>query len=274
MNLDMYDNIIVNKALVRLLGSENAVYWTELMFILQRVYDKRTYNENGYFPVNREYIQDEVGLSFVQQYNCDSVLKNINVLEYDPNNRDLIRISPAMMNQIIIDEEGKFKEKVPELVKLDAEVKKINREVALKLEREVKAVKREEQKEIKAQQRQTKNQVIISNFQRIVREQMNVPENLLELYYGWIESVYARGLFLTKIVIKMFIDEMNYYTTEEEIQRELLEIAVKTGYRDFSYVRNYFENNNNRVNKCLSPQNQVSVPQPKADVNSNNKISF
>lgn len=244
------------------------------MFILQRVYDKRTYNENGYFPVNREYIQDEVGLSFVQQYNCDSVLKNINVLEYDPNNRDLIRISPAMMNQIIIDEEGKFKEKVPELVKLDTEVKKINREVALKLEREVKAVKREEQKEIKAQQKLTKDQAIISKFQSFIAKQTNIPESLLELYRAWVEGAYTRYGYLTNYIIKMFIDEMNAYTTEEEIQRELLAIAVKTGYRDFSYVRNYFENNNNRVNKGLSPQNQVSVPQPKADVNSNNKISF
>ena len=55
--LDLFDEIRLNKKLVKIVGFEVAAYWSELQSILKQVVKKQTMDEQGFFTLDREFVE-------------------------------------------------------------------------------------------------------------------------------------------------------------------------------------------------------------------------
>ena len=63
MYLDLFDELKLNKRLVKVAGFEVAAYWAELQSILKQVVKKQTMDERGFFPLDRDYVERETTLT-------------------------------------------------------------------------------------------------------------------------------------------------------------------------------------------------------------------
>lgn len=87
---DIINNVSFNVKTAHLLGLNTAVYWAVLCDISVQVVKKQTYDENGYFTLNREYIEAQTALSTTEQYNCDTQLSKVGLLKVHQDNPDKI----------------------------------------------------------------------------------------------------------------------------------------------------------------------------------------
>ena len=46
-----------NRKFARIVGLEAAVYWSEILEVLDRVLEKKTFDNDGWFVLNRDYIK-------------------------------------------------------------------------------------------------------------------------------------------------------------------------------------------------------------------------
>ena len=63
MYLDLFDELRLNKRLVKVAGFEVAAYWAELQSILKQVVKKQAADEHGFFTLDREYVERETTLT-------------------------------------------------------------------------------------------------------------------------------------------------------------------------------------------------------------------
>ncbi|MBO7079745.1 MAG: hypothetical protein J6W64_08065 [Bacilli bacterium] len=68
-----------NRKLMKLAGLNTAVYWSEILDIIIHVVKKKKFDENGFFKIDRKYIEDRTGLEIEDQLDCDAILENLKV---------------------------------------------------------------------------------------------------------------------------------------------------------------------------------------------------
>ena len=107
MYLDLFDELRLNKRLIKIAGFEVAAYWAELQSILKQVVKKQTADERGFFTLDREYVERETTLSTTKQLKCDEELVRMGVAMKDPDNPNRLAISVENMIEIITDEDTK-----------------------------------------------------------------------------------------------------------------------------------------------------------------------
>jgi hypothetical protein len=78
--LDLFDELRLNKRLVRIAGFEVAAYWAELQSILKQVVKKGTADEFGFFTLDRDFMERETTLTVAKQLKCDEALLKLGVL--------------------------------------------------------------------------------------------------------------------------------------------------------------------------------------------------
>ena len=71
MYLDLFDELRLNKKLVKIAGFEVAAYWAELQSILKQVVKKQTMDEQGFFILDRDFLERETTLTIKKQLKCD-----------------------------------------------------------------------------------------------------------------------------------------------------------------------------------------------------------
>ena len=208
------------------------------MEIIPKVLIKKTYNEDGYFLLNRNYIKEQIGLSLLEQYNCDSSLSQIGVVDIDKENKDLIRVNSALMTSIIINDDiQKIKEIINNL-KLDKETINANKQHIKEQEKINKQINKQK---ASIENKEEKLNAVINNFQNVVLPRIVEEPALLDLMSQWVDTAMHRYGFLTKILIQKMYKSVKEYSDSLEVQKKLLEIAITTGYRDFSYIKNAYE---------------------------------
>ena len=105
MYLDLFDELRLNKRLVKIAGFEVAAYWAELQSILKQVVKKQTMDERGFFPLDRDYVERETTLTVAKQLKCDEKLLSLGVLLKDPEDPNKISIAVNGMVAVITDED-------------------------------------------------------------------------------------------------------------------------------------------------------------------------
>ena len=237
MNLNLYNTMSINKTLLKIVGPITTIYWSQLMEILPKVFNKKTYNEEGYFLLDRDYIERQIGLSRADQYNCDSSLGQIGVVEISADNKDLIRVNSTLMTSIIINEDIEKIQAIVDKLKLDSSTKSANKKYANEVQKKInKEIKEKESDERKSE----KLKGYIRNTRRKLEEYVEDP-NLLDLFSSWAESVCTRYGFISNAIVEKFYKELTTYTQNPDQIQVLLDLGIKTGYRDFDYVKSYYE---------------------------------
>jgi hypothetical protein len=202
--LDLFDELRLNKRLLKLAGFDVAAYWAELQSILKQVVKKKTADEHGFFTLDRDYVERETTLTITKQLKCEEKLITMGVVVKDPDNPNRLAISVQNMIEIITDEDTKKLKKSTKAAKEEAKVSKI--------------------------------EGIKQNMKRFITEEDPELKNAYEL---WIEGmVDAQNCKFTKAVIQLFEKAVSEYTSDKATKLKIIEIATVNSYKDASWAIN------------------------------------
>lgn len=195
-----------NRRLAKLTSLNTAIYWAEILDIVPKIQRKKTFDSDGYFTLDRAYIEERTTLAPEEQIYCDQILQRINVLEFDPLDNSRLRVNLKTMAEFLIDD------KVVALT----DVRKFS-------------------KGNKVAESLAKKAGMINTMKKLLSE--TDPE-FRSKYEAWVDSVYnSKKGFLTKAKIKMFESKINEYALDDRsLKNELLNIAISTGYTDADWV--------------------------------------
>ena len=217
--------ISVNKKLIKVLGLKAAAYTSEVLCIMTHVQKKSTLSLDGYFKIDRKYVEDQIGLSLSDQYICDATLEKLLLLREDPTNPDRISVNAAEICAIIT-------ESNPESLQALAKKAKVTTVESAAIKRGAAAKKRV----LSAEEKSKKIDGMREGFKNVCAS--IVPSELLDAYCLWVDSVYdipngSKGKnFLTRAFIANFYKEVCRYTSDIATHKKIMEIACLVGYPD------------------------------------------
>jgi hypothetical protein len=205
--LDLFDEIRLNKKLVKLAGFEVAAYWAELQSILKQVVKKQTMDEQGFFTLDRDYVERETTLTVTKQLKCEEQLISLGAIIKDPENPNRLCMSVHSIVEVITNEDT-TKLKKTSAVKKDAKAAKI------------------------AGIKSTMKKAIL--------------EDDLELraaYERWIDGMIdASNCKFTKAVVQLFEKTVTGYTNDKGLRLKIIEIATVNSYKDATWAINRIYN--------------------------------
>lgn len=236
MYLDLYDNITINKKMLKLVGMPAALYWAELQEILQRVFDKKKFNENGFFKLDRAYVEREINLTLKEQYECDAQLNQLGILVQDQNDPDSLSVSVEKFVAVISTED-------PTLLKDLA-----------KAARPTKSGK----KVATAEEKAAKTAGKIATLKKILVEP---NKDVYESMCCWIDAIFAAETYaykMTKATIETFQATLYKFTSDPQVMKQIVDIAAAQAWTDASWAINrYTTNNRVSATKLNVPQKTV-----------------
>ena len=205
MYLDLFDELRLNKKLVKLAGFEVAAYWAELQSILKQVVKKQTADERGFFTLDRDYVERETTLTIAKQLKCDEKLLSLGVLLKDPEDPNKISIAVNGMVAIITDEDTtKLKKKSANSA--DAKAAKVA------------GIKATMKKAI-----------------------LETDIELRAAYERWVDGmVDAENCRFTKAVVQLFEKTVTEFSTNKADRLKVIEIATVNSYKDATWAINRF----------------------------------
>ena len=221
MYLDLFDELRLNKRLVKLTGFEVAAYWSELQSILKQVVKKNTADEFGFFNLDRDYVERETTLTVNKQLKCEAKLIEMGVMMKDPENPNRIAIGVNSMVEFITDEDTK-KLKKSGAVKKDEKAAKI---AGIKI-----------------------------NMKKALLE---TDVELRAAYELWVDGmVDAANCRFTKAVVQLFEKTVTEYTTDKATRLKIIEIATTNSYRDATWAINKLSGSSFRFNPTVPATTQ------------------
>jgi hypothetical protein len=210
MYLDLFDELRLNKRLIKITNFEVAAYWAELQSILKQVVKKQTADEKGFFTLDRDYVERETTLTVTKQLKCEEKLISMGVVMKDPEDPNRLAISVSTMVEVITDEDT-TKLKKTSAVKADAKAARISG--------------------IKATMKKA------------------ILETDLELraaYERWVDGMIdAANCRFTKAVVQLFEKTVAEYTTDKALRLKIIEIATINSFRDATWAINRIYNPGN-----------------------------
>ena len=207
MYLDLFDELRLNKRLVKIAGFEVAAYWAELQSILKQVVKKQTADERGFFTLDRDYVERETTLTVAKQLKCDEKLLSLGVLLKDPEDPNKISIAVNGMVAIITDEDT-------------TKLKKTGKTSADAKAAKVAGIK--------------------ANMKKAILE---TDYNTRLAYERWIDGmVDAQNCKFTKAVVQLFEKTVTEYTQDRDLRIKIIEIATTNSYKDATWAINRIYN--------------------------------
>lgn len=201
MYLDLFDELRLNKKLVKIAGFEVAAYWAELQSILKQVVKKQTADERGFFTLDRDYVERETTLSVTKQLKCEEKLLSLGVLLKDPAEPNRISIAVNGMVAVITDEDT-TKLKKSGSAQADAKAAKI------------------------AGMKATMKKAILET-----------DTELRAAYERWVDGMIdAANCRFTKAVVQLFEETVSTYTPDKAKRLRIIEIATANSYKDANWA--------------------------------------
>ena len=208
MYLDLFDDLKLNKRLIKLTNFEVAAYWAELQSILKQVVKKQTMDEKGFFTLDRDFMERETTLNLNKQLKCDEKLISLGVAIKDPDNPNRLAISVENMIEIITDEDTKKLRKSSKTTKADEKAGKV--------------------------------EGIKATLKRAIIEDDLELRAAFEL---WVDGmVDAQNCRFTKAVVQVFEKTVTGYTTDKALRLKIIEIATTNSYKDATWAINRIYN--------------------------------
>ena len=236
--------LLVNKKLIRVFGTELALYWAVLSGIIGKVLEKKDrkplVDEDGYFTVDRDYISLETGLNLEQQFNCDSILVRAGVIVVGKD-RNKLQPDLSKMMEIIISDDEKYLQSISKKAILPKGITEKNANAAKRAEELVTQEKKKEMKSLGQR---------IGMYRIADKHELSLQPGLVDKLHSWIDSVYERGLFLNGVFVNTMCDAICKYSTDATVREGLVTTAAMYGYREFNYVLDVY-----LKSSCTSPAN-------------------
>ena len=208
MYLDLFDELRLNKRLVKLAGFEVAAYWAELQSILKQVVKKQTADEQGFFTLDRDFVEKETTLTLNKQLKCDEKLLALGVMLKDPSNPNRIAIAVNGMVAVIAEEDTTKLKKTSSSVKKDEKAAKI-----AGIKATMKKALLETDLEVRA------------------------------AYERWVDGMIdAANCRFTKAVVQLFEKTVTEYTQDKALRIKIIEIATTNSYKDATWAINRISN--------------------------------
>ena len=202
MYLDLFDELRLNKRLVRIVGFDTAAYWAELQSILKQVVKKGTADEQGFFILDRDFMERETTLTVTKQLKCDEKLISLGVMLKDSENPNKISIAVNGMVAVITDEDTTKLKKGSKSTRAEAKV--------------------------------AKQEGIKVAMKRVILE---TDSELRYAYERWVDGmVDAQNCKFTKAVIQVFEKTVTEYTQDKAMRLKIIEIATTNSYKDANWA--------------------------------------
>lgn len=210
MYLDLFDELRLNKRLIKIAGFEVAAYWAELQSILKQVVKKQTADEQGFFTLDREFVERETTLTVAKQLKCDDRLISLGVMLKDLEDPNRISIAVNGMVAVITDED----------------TTKLKKTAA-----------------IKTDEKAAKVAGIKATMKRAILTQ---DVELRAAYERWVDGMIdAQNCRFTKAVVQLFEKTVSEHTQDKKLQLQIIEIATINSYRDATWAINKIANPSN-----------------------------
>jgi hypothetical protein len=201
--LDLFDELKLNKKLVKLAGFEVAAYWAELQSILKQVVKKQTMDEQGFFPLDRNYVERETTLTVSKQLKAEEALIKLGVLLRNPEDPNRIAIAVNGMVAVITDED------------------------TTKLKKTGKTSADEKAAKIAGMKATMKKALVETDY------------NTRLAYERWIDGMIdAQNCRFTKAVVQLFEKTVTEYTQNRDLRIKIIEIATTNSYKDATWAIN------------------------------------
>lgn len=222
MYLDLFDELKLNKRLVRIAGFEVAAYWAELQSILKQVVKKQTMDERGFFPLDRNYVERETTLTVSKQLKAEETLIKLGVFLRDAEDPNKISIAVNGMVSLITDED------------------------TTKLKKGGKTSADEKAAKISGMKATMKKAIVETD-----------PE-IRAAYERWVDGMIdAANCRFTKAVVQLFEKTVSEYSTNKAIRLKIIEIATVNSYRDATWAINKLGGSNKSTGTFIGvPQKQ------------------
>jgi hypothetical protein len=221
--LDLFDELRLNKRLVKIAGFEVAAYWAELQSILKQVVKKQTADEQGFFTLDRDYVERETTLTVAKQLKCEDKLLSLGVLLKDPAEPNRISIAVNGMVAVITSED------TTKLTKTNA---------------------------AKKDAKEAKIAGIKATMKKAIVE---TDAEVRAAYERWIDGmVDAQNCRFTKAVVQLFEKTVTQYTQDKNYRLQIIEIATINSYRDATWAINKITNPANfRTTATKLPEQKI-----------------
>lgn len=203
MYLDLFDELRLNKRLIKIAGFEVAAYWAELQSVLKQVVKKQTMDEKGFFLLDRGYVERETTLTVSKQLKCEEKLIELGVLLRDMKDPNRIAIAVNGMVAVITDED------------------------TTKLKKGRKTSADEKAAKISGMKATMKKAIVETD-----------PE-LRAAYERWVDGMIdAANCRFTKAVVQVFEKTVTEYSSNKAIRLKIIEIATTNSYKDATWAIN------------------------------------
>lgn len=222
MYLDLFDELRLNKRLIKIAGFEVAAYWAELQSILKQVVKKQTADEHGFFILDRDYVERETTLTITKQLKCDEKLMSLGVMLKDHENPNRVAIAVNGMVAVITDEDT-------------TKLKKTS------------AVKKDE--------KAAKIAGIKANMKKALLE---TDQELRAAYERWIDGmVDAQNCRFTKALVQLFEQTVTEYTPDKAKRLRIIEIATVNSYKDATWAISRLSNTRRTPTTTNLPEQKI-----------------
>jgi hypothetical protein len=199
--LDLFDELRLNKKLIKIAGFEVAAYWAELQSILKQVVKKNTADEQGFFTLDREFVERETTLTLAKQLKCDEKLLSLGVMLKDPEDPNRLSIAVNGMVAVITDED---------------------------------TTKLKKTKAIKSDEKAAKVAGIKATMKKAIFE---TDVDLRAAYERWVDGMIdAANCRFTKAVVQLFEQTVTQYTQDKQKRLKIIEIATVNSLKDANWA--------------------------------------
>ena len=222
LSTDMY--VSFNCKLAHRIGLHTSIYVTELLNINRKAFIKNKLTVDGFFKIDRNYVEQRTTLSKKEQKELDEILVNLNILEVSPNSKDILKLDIDALTGVMLDDRKTIEAKIKPIVKRKRVTKKEEITIALKAKIET------------------------DNLE------------LKQAYEEWIDAVMDHQGWMASASVVEGQKIIDRYTQKDlDLALEIIKIATINGWRDMTWAIDKFEREYKK--RYQVPQNlQANTP--------------
>ena len=225
LSTDMY--VSYNVKLAKILGLNSAIYISELININRKAIEKNKLKD-GYFKINRDYIEERTTLNKADQKDIDKSLNELKIISIGETT-DMLKVDMDVLTSLILGDKKIIDNLTPS--------------------------------NLPKRGRPSKQDLILRALKSNI-ETSNTE--LRQAYENWIEAVCAKNGWMTKVHVIEAQKTIDNYNKEKDLDLalEIIKIATMGGYRDMNWAINDFIKNHKN---SFKPQPQFT-PQKRAQL--------
>ena len=194
--LNSANYMMISRNAVKILGLECAAYCSELLYIYEKAYNKKKMTYEGFFKVDRSYIDDRTSIPAARQLELDQKLVELKIISIDQDNKDIIKIGIEQYASIIASQDVKLLDTVEDIVK-------------------------------------SKKSDSVNNKAKAMKQYITASDKKeLKLLNDWLDTIFATKHALYKTQIEAFVNTLHEFTDDLEARYEIIKIATIQSYVD------------------------------------------